>query len=258
MKSFKTKKSLGQHFLNDDHIALQIVDALKPVLPDGKVIEIGPGLGVLTKFLIKKYPDQFYISEIDDRILKLASTQWQLVENKILAGDFLRLDLNTLKSNNIYLIGNFPYNISSQIVFHLLKYKDVAVLAVGMFQREMARRITAKHGNKDYGVISVLTQAYYNTEYLFEVTPDKFSPPPKVHSAVIRLQRKNQSEMWNESVLRTIVKTAFNQRRKKLSNALASVEGAIEILIKHGWEHLRAEQLSVEDYIQFTLELQHE
>ncbi|MFZ1611187.1 MAG: 16S rRNA (adenine(1518)-N(6)/adenine(1519)-N(6))-dimethyltransferase RsmA [Chitinophagales bacterium] len=258
MNRFKTKKSLGQHFLNDDQIALQIVEALQPVLTDGKVIEIGPGLGVLTKFLIKKYPDQFYISEIDDRILKLASTQWQLEQNKILAGDFLRLDLYTLRSKNIYLIGNFPYNISSQIVFHLLKYKDVVVLAVGMFQREMAKRITAKHGNKDYGVICVLTQAYYTTEYLFEVTPDKFSPPPKVHSAVIKLQRKNQTEMWNESLLRTIVKTAFNQRRKKLSNALASVEGALEILKKHDWEHLRAEQLSVEDYIQFTLELQHE
>ncbi len=258
LNRFLTKKSLGQHFLNDDRIALRITEALPDIKPDGKVIEVGPGLGVLTRILRTRFPGQLYISEIDRRIIQLASEQWLLGQDKILAGDFLKQDLDRLHSGNLYIIGNFPYNISSQIVFHILHHKEIVSLAVGMFQREMAQRITAGHGSKAYGVISVLTQAYYAAEYLFEVAPQYFSPPPKVHSAVIRLKRKTQPETWDASILRNLVKAAFNQRRKKLSNALAQMKGADRILAQYGWSHLRAEQLSVEQFIQFTEELQNE
>lgn len=258
MSRFQTKKSLGQHFLNDDAIAEQIVKALSPVATESAVLEIGPGLGVLTKYLLPEYSDRFYIAEIDDRILHIAKTRWNINADRILAGDFLKLDLSLLPELQINVIGNFPYNISSQIIFHILQFKNRVPLAVGMFQREMAKRITAQHGNKDYGVITVLTQAYYATEYLFDVAPEKFDPPPKVHSSVIRIKRIASEKIFDENVLRLVVKTAFNQRRKKLSNALAGLSGAAVILEKNNWHNKRAEELSVDEFIEFAIALRHE
>lgn len=258
MNHFIKKKSLGQHFLNDESVAQEIVHALDFTDLEMAVLEIGPGLGVLTKYLIEKFKTRLYISEIDERILRIASQHWLIPESNILNGNFLKNDFQKITEAQFAIIGNFPYNISSQIIFKALEFKNRIPLLVGMFQYEMAKRVVAQHGNKDYGVLSVLTQAYYQSEYLLSVSATKFSPPPKVESAVIRLRKKTQSVEWDEVLFRKIVKLAFNQRRKKLSNAMSSLSGAVAVLKKNDWAHLRAETLSVQDYIQFTFDLQNE
>ncbi|MFN3667059.1 MAG: ribosomal RNA small subunit methyltransferase A, partial [Sediminibacterium sp.] len=191
-------------------------------------------------------------------ILQIASQQWLMSESKILQGDFLKTDFQKIIEPQFAIIGNFPYNISSQIIFKVLENKVRIPLLVGMFQREMAQRIVAHHGNRDYGIISIFTQAYYHAEYLFSVDATKFLPMPKVQSAVIRLKAKRPEKDWDEELFRKIVKLAFNQRRKKLCNAVASLNGAPAVLEKNKWADLRAEALSVEDYIQFTLDMQNE
>lgn len=251
MKKFHHIKSLGQHFLQNTSTAQRIVESLMESNTTDKILEIGPGLGILSKYLLQTGKEIFF-SEIDERIISFLKDEMHVADNHIFAGDFLRLNLKEYFQQSFSVIGNFPYNISSQIIFKVLDEKNLIPLVVGMFQKEMAQRLTAKHGNKEYGVISVLTQAFFHVEYLFELTPEEFNPPPKVHSAVVRLKHKNSVTDFDEKLFKQIVKAAFNQRRKKLSNALAGVLYAKEVLLQLNFAQLRAEQLSVEDFILLT------
>lgn len=249
--SFRHLKAFGQHFLKSDAVAAEIVAALETGEPVSSILEIGPGLGILSRHLLKK-KETIYFSEIDRRIITFLKEELQVPEAHILEGDFLRTHPEIIIPGNFAVIGNFPYNISSQIIFRVLEMKEHVPTVVGMFQKEMARRVTATHGNKEYGVVSVLTQAYYQTEYLMELSPDAFDPPPKVDSAVIRLQRRKAEPACSEKMLRQVVKAGFNQRRKKLSNALSGVQGALEPLRLLNFADKRAEQLSVEEFIELT------
>lgn len=253
---FKHIKALGQHFLRSNETALQIVEALQPLTLADNIVEIGPGLGVLTQHL-KKIPGKtLFLSEIDRRIIEMLKNEEHFPANQILEGDFLKAKLELILPGPFLLIGNFPYNISSQILFKMLDHLDMVPLMVGMFQKEMALRVVAKHGNKDYGVITVLVQLYYDCEYLFELQPDAFDPPPKVNSAVIRLIRKTTPINFDPKLIKILVKAGFNQRRKKLSNALSSVPGAKEAASMLGFADKRAEQLSVADFILLSNTLQ--
>ena len=246
---FRHIKAFGQHFLRNEETALQIVQALQPFSLADNILEIGPGLGVLTQHLKKITDKELYVSELDNRIIALLKSEGQFDDEHILEGDFLKSSPEKHIKGPFLLIGNFPYNISSQILFKMLDHLELVPLMVGMFQKEMALRVVAGHGNKDYGVISVLIQVYYDCEYLFELPPEAFDPPPKVHSAVIRLTRKPNPEKFNPTLLKQVVKAGFNQRRKKLSNSLSPVQGAKEAAIRLNFADLRAEQLSVSDFI---------
>jgi 16S rRNA (adenine1518-N6/adenine1519-N6)-dimethyltransferase len=218
----KAKKFLGQHFLNDLTIAEKIADSLQDSAFD-MVLEIGPGMGVLTQFLLKKHND-LHVVEIDRESVTYLQSHFPKLEGKIHATDFLKMDLLTeFEGKTLAIIGNFPYNISSQILFKVLENKELVPEFSGMFQKEVAQRIAAKPGSKTYGILSVLTQAFYEVEYLFTVPPHVFIPPPKVDSGVIRMKRKvNFSLPIDEKLYREVVKTAFNQRRKTLRNSLKS------------------------------------
>lgn len=242
----KPKKHLGQHFLNDQNIASKIVDSLS-YHPYDLVLEVGPGMGVLTQFLLQKQV-KVYVAEIDKESVDYLKINYPQLENNIV-GDFLKLEFEELFSDNFAVIGNFPYNISSQIVFKILENKHTIPEMVGMFQKEVAERIAAQKGNKIYGILSVLTQAYYNVDYLFTVHENVFTPPPKVKSAVIRLKRyRDKIEGIDDEFFFKIVKAGFNQRRKTLRNAL-KVLNIPQHLESHEFLNLRAEQLSVEDFI---------
>lgn len=242
----KPKKHLGQHFLNDQNIASKIVDSLS-YKPYDLVLEVGPGMGVLTQFLLQKQV-KVYVAEIDKESVDYLKINYPQLENNIV-GDFLKLEFEELFSDNFAVIGNFPYNISSQIVFKILENKHAIPEMVGMFQKEVAERIAAQKGNKIYGILSVLTQAYYNVDYLFTVHENVFTPPPKVKSAVIRLKRyRDKIEDINDEFFFKLVKAGFNQRRKTLRNAL-KVLNIPQHLESHEFLNLRAEQLSVEDFI---------
>ncbi len=249
---FQHRKSFGQHFLKSGQTAEEIVNSLNCPQEIQQILEIGPGHGILTQFLTQLEGKTIFVSEIDQRIIQFLKSDLQFPESRILEGDFLHIPVENYMRGNFAVIGNFPYNISSQILFKVLSLKEQVPLVLGMFQREMAQRVTAKHGNKEYGVITVLVQAYYDVTYLLELAPDAFDPPPKVFSAVIRLTRKKEDPGCSEQMLRQVVKTAFNQRRKKLSNALASLHGGAEGLMQHAFGNLRAEQLSVDDFIALT------
>lgn len=247
----RAKKALGQHFLTDQSIARRIVEALSP---DGvrDVLEIGPGMGVLSQYLLQREDVDLRMIEIDTE-----SVEWLLVNlpgtrGKLIEGDFLKLDVSRFFSGNYRVIGNFPYNISSQIFFRILDDKDRIPEVVCMIQKEVADRIAEPPGNKTYGILSVLLQAWYDIDYVLSVGPGAFNPPPKVHSAVIRLRRNSRTDLGvDEKLFKTVVKTAFNQRRKTLRNALKP-------LMKEGGDYsaevfdLRAEKLSVEDFIALT------
>ena len=250
MKKVKAKKFLGQHFLNDLKIAKKITDELS-LNGYKSVLEIGPGMGVLTNFIKTKKTD-FYVIEIDiDSVLYLKNKYPDLSE-KIIEGDFLSLNIDDVFNEKIAIIGNFPYNISSQILFKSLNYTDKIVEIIGMFQKEVAERITSKPGNKKYGILSVLMQTYYNVEYLFTVNENVFSPPPKVKSGVIKLTKKNDLKInFHQEKLIKIVKIAFNQRRKTLRNALKSLTLLDDKMVKP-FLSKRAEELSFEDYIKLT------
>lgn len=242
----KPKKHLGQHFLNDQNIALKIVDSLS-YHPYDLVLEVGPGMGVLTQFLLQKQV-KVYVAEIDKESVDYLKINYPQLENNIV-GDFLKLEFEELFSDNFAVIGNFPYNISSQIVFKILENKHAIPEMVGMFQKEVAERIAAQKGNKIYGILSVLTQAYYNVDYLFTVHENVFTPPPKVKSAVIRLKRyRDKIEGIDDKFFFKLVKAGFNQRRKTLKNAL-KVLNIPQHLESHEFLNLRAEQLSVENFI---------
>ncbi len=248
MNKVRAKKYLGQHFLNDEAIAKAITDLLSKDAK--KVVEVGPGMGVLTKFLILKNID-LKLVEIDKESILYLMLHYPQLEKQIIEADFLKLNLPEEIGEQFALIGNFPYNISSQILFIVFENKDLISEVIGMFQKEVAERIVAKKG-KQRGILSVLLQAYYDIEYCFTVNEDVFSPPPKVKSGVIKLSRNKVKQLpCDEKLFKQIVKVGFNQRRKTLRNALKSF--SLESELAHtDLLRKRAEELSVEDFITIT------
>jgi len=243
MKNVRAKKHLGQHFLRDEAIAENIAKALPVGISN--VLEVGPGMGVLTKYLLKNSEISLKVVEIDTESVTYLCAKYP--ELTVISDDFLKMDLSQLFDENFAVIGNFPYNISSQILFRVLEHRNSVPCVVGMFQKEVAERIAAKSGNKTYGILSVLLQAFYDVEYLFTVPEHVFSPPPKVKSAVIRLTRNSRQQLnCDEKLFFTIVKTAFNQRRKTLRNALSGLFD--KAMLTDPIFDKRAEQLSVEDF----------
>lgn len=250
MAKVKAKKHLGQHFLTDLSIARDIADSLS-LNGYKKVLEIGPGMGVLTQFLLERETETFVI-EIDSESVNYLQAHFPALENHIIEGDFLKLPVNQIFEEPFALIGNFPYNISSQILFKALEHKDQIPEMAGMFQKEVAERVASKPGKKAYGIISVLLQTYYDIEYLFTVDEHVFNPPPKVKSGVIRLKRNGVNKLpCSEKLYTRVIKTAFSQRRKTLRNALKSLT-LVDAKKAEPFLGLRAEQLSVEDFIQLT------
>ncbi len=251
MNKVKAKKHLGQHFLNDENIARKIADTLSLEGYD-KVLEIGPGMGVLTKYLLEK-PTQTYVIEIDAESIEYLKAYYPKLHNHIISKDFLKYNLQEIFENKPFaIVGNFPYNISSQIVFKMLEMREQVPEFSGMFQKEVAERICEKKGSKTYGILSVLVQAFYKAEYLFTVSENVFTPPPKVKSGVLKLTRKENFQLeCNEKMFFNVVKTAFNQRRKTLRNSLKTLQIPED---KKGEKifDLRPEQLSVEDFIEIT------
>lgn len=241
----KPKKALGQHFLRDLNAAKRIVDALEPLRPT-QLMEIGAGEGVLTLRLLPNFPD-LHIIEIDEESVTHLSREFLIAPEKLHHVDFLRWPI---PAGDWVIIGNFPYNISSQIVFRMLEHRDRVRGMVGMFQKEVAKRITSPSGSKDYGILSVLCQTFYEVEYLFTVEAGAFFPPPKVRSGVIRLKRKaGYVPDCDEAFLFTLVKTAFNQRRKMLRNSVKLYlnEGNTEAVSQY--LEMRPEQLGFEDFV---------
>ena len=273
----RAKKALGQHFLTDQSVAKRIVGALKGSAAEvngngiasgvagektdsaggrDKVLEIGPGMGVLSQYLLEREDIDLVMIEIDGESVDYLVSHFDKAEGRIIQGDYLKLDVGKLFDGPYRVIGNFPYNISSQIFFKILEDKDRVPAVVRMIQKEVAERIAEKPGSKTYGILSVLLQAWYDIEYVLTVGPGAFVPPPKVHSAVIRLTRNSRTSLGcDEKLFKTVVKAAFNQRRKTLRNALKP-------LIPEGLDtsdaifDLRAERLSVEDFVSLTLQIQ--
>lgn len=251
MSVVKPKKSLGQHFLTDQNIARKIVESLD-VSDTADVLEIGPGMGILTHHLTQKPQINLTLIEIDTESVNYLKSHFGNSDIRIIHADFLHADLDSLFDGKFAVIGNFPYNISSQIFFKILENKDKATQVVGMLQKEVADRFCAVHGNKTYGILSVLLQAFYQIEYLFTVSEHVFVPPPKVKSAVIRLIRNDRkSTDCDELLFHKVVKTAFNQRRKVLRNALKP----LGYIVPEPFAGLRAEQLSVENFFELTRNL---
>lgn len=251
MDKVRAKKHLGQHFLTDENIAKNIADALT-LQGYKKVLEIGPGMGVLTKYLLEK-PIETYVIEIDNESVEYLNAHYFKLHGKIISEDFLRYDITKVFGDEPFaIIGNFPYNISSQIVFRALEMRDRIPEFAGMFQKEVAERVCEKKGSKIYGILSVLTQAFYEAEYLFTVPENVFNPPPKVKSGVLRLKRKENYKLpVNEKLFFNVVKTAFNQRRKTLRNSLKTFNLS-DNLKEDSIFDLRPEQLSTEDFIELT------
>jgi 16S rRNA (adenine1518-N6/adenine1519-N6)-dimethyltransferase len=243
------KKKYGQHFLTDKNIATKIVAGIK-VTKKENVIEIGPGEGILTNLLFERFNTALFLIEIDGELIPILHEKFPVLKDQIIHADFLEFNIDKFFNNEICIIGNFPYNISSQILFNVIEYRDKVVEVVGMFQKEVAKRICSDPGTKEYGILSVLIQAFYKTEYLFSVSKNVFNPPPKVESGVIRLERKENFKLdCNEKLFQRIVKQGFQQRRKKLHNSLKSFNKENiqdEIFDK------RPEQLSFNDFIYLT------
>ena len=289
----RAKKALGQHFLTDQNIAKSIVAALqlpaaggKAVASEGKVnaevasvpsvqltteqparmkvLEIGPGMGVLSQYLLQRQDVDLRMIEIDDESVEYLESHFPQAHGRVIFGDFLKLDIDELFPEEFHVIGNFPYNISSQIFFRIIDYRNRIPQTVCMIQKEVAERIAEKPGSKTYGILSVLLQAWYDIEYLFTVGSGAFAPPPKVQAAVIRLTRNRRTSLGcDENAFKNIVKTAFGQRRKTLRNSLKPIIAAKAT--KEGWDtealtsftsapvfKLRPERLSVEDFIGLT------
>lgn len=250
MMQVKAKKFLGQHFLKDLDIARRIAESIRQ---DSRipVLEVGPGMGVLTQFLEKDPDISLTCIEIDRESVVYLHTYFPNV--KVIEGDFLKMNLDRIMPERFCLIGNFPYNISSQIFFKALEYKDRIPCISGMLQKEVAERIAAPPGSKTYGILSVLLQAYYDIEYLFTVPEHVFDPPPKVKSAVVRLRRNDVHHLGcDEALFKTIVKTAFNQRRKTMRNSLRVLTGNDSALLADPIFDLRPEQLGVDRFVELT------
>ncbi|MBQ8832641.1 MAG: 16S rRNA (adenine(1518)-N(6)/adenine(1519)-N(6))-dimethyltransferase RsmA [Paludibacteraceae bacterium] len=248
MQQVRAKKFLGQHFLKDLSVAQRIAETISA----GRVLEIGPGMGVLTQYLLKNPNLQTTAIEIDRESVAYLK-EWYS-ELHLIEGDFLKLDLNIIYPDGEFcVIGNYPYNISSQIFFKVLDNKDRIPICSGMIQKEVAERIASKPGKKAYGILSVLLQAYYDIEYLFTVDEHVFNPPPKVKSAVIRMKRNNRQGLGcDEALFKNIVKTAFNQRRKQMRNSLMQLVGKDNPILNEPIFTKRPEQLSVEEFIELT------
>ncbi|PCH99191.1 MAG: 16S rRNA (adenine(1518)-N(6)/adenine(1519)-N(6))-dimethyltransferase [Bacteroidetes bacterium] len=252
-KRVRAKKQLGQHFLTDLSIAKDIVNAFNADSTLKHALEVGAGMGVLTKFLVKREDIQLTVIDIDTESINYLKEEDWIENDRIIDGDFLKANLKELFNGEPFgIIGNFPYNISTQILFKALEHKDQALEVVGMFQKEVAERIASKEGSKIYGITSILLQAYYDIEYLFTVGEDVFDPPPKVKSAVIRLTRNSVDRLeCNAELFTTVVKQGFNQRRKTLRNSLKALikepgQSAHPLMSK------RPEQLGVEEFIELT------
>ena len=248
----KAKKSYGQHFLNNEEISQRIADSLNSDGNFRKVLEVGPGKGMLTKYLLEK-PYELLVVEADRDMVQYLSKHFPELKESIIPADFLKVPLKDFFQEEPFgLIGNFPYNISSQILFKMLDFKDQVPEMVGMFQKEVAERVVAGPGSKVYGVISVLVQAWYEGEYLFTVDKGNFSPPPQVQSAVIRLKRKDQESLGcDEKLFKSIVKQTFSQRRKMLRNTMKSFLKGNPIL-EDPFFTQRPEKVSVEGFVQLT------
>lgn len=253
---YTLKKSLGQHFLKDEKICREIVGALQQSITDTaihNILEVGPGAGAITKFILQTPGISFKAVELDDEKVAYLEHTYPAIKNKIIHKDFL--DIEAPYEAPFIVIGNFPYNISTQIVFKVIEWKEQVPVMIGMFQKEVAQRITSRPGSKVYGIMSVLVQAFYHVEYLFDVPPESFNPPPKVMSGVIRLTVKNeQLTMKSKKAFFNLVKTAFNQRRKTLRNAVRSLFTEAEL--KDEIFNKRAEQLSIDDFAALTFRMQ--
>ena len=248
----KPKKFLGQHFLKDLGIAQDIADTVD-ACPELPILEVGPGMGVLTQFLMKK-DRKVKVVELDFESVAYLKENFTDLKENIIEDDFLKLKLeNIFNGKPFVLTGNYPYNISSQIFFKMLDYKDLIPCCTGMIQKEVAERIAASPGNKTYGILSVFIQAWYSVEYLFTVHEHVFNPPPKVKSAVIRMTRNETTELGcNEKLFKQIVKTTFNQRRKTLRNSISSILDKNHPLSADPIFNKRPEQLSVKEFVELT------
>lgn len=251
MEKVRAKKHLGQHFLTDRDIARRIADTVDGA-PNGNVLEVGPGMGILTECLLEKGCNVL-VAEIDTESVDYLLASFPALSGRVIEGDFLKMDLSALFGGEDFtLIGNFPYNISSQIMFRALEYTSRIHRISGMFQKEVAERLTAPHGSKVYGILSVLLAVYYTSEYLFTVPESVFSPPPKVKSGVIRLDRRlDIPQDFDPETLKKIVKAGFNQRRKTLRNALKPL-GIPPQVAACSLLDLRAEQLPYTDFLDLS------
>ena len=251
MFTVKAKKSLGQHFLKDEGIAQRIAASLDTFL-SLPVLEVGPGTGMLTQFLLKNGRD-LTVVEIDRESIAYLQQHFPELEGRILQQDFLKMDFVKHYVGEFCIIGNYPYNISSQIFFKVIENKDKIPCCAGMIQKEVAERMVAKPGNKTYGILSVLMQAWYDIEYLFAVGEDAFIPPPKVKSAVIRLTRNDRKRLnCNEKLFKAVVKTSFNQRRKMIRNSIKSLLSGDEDVPDNPMLTKRPEQLSIDEFVELT------
>ncbi|CQB87075.1 dimethyladenosine transferase [Chlamydia trachomatis] len=251
MQKVHAKKSLGQHFLHNLEIAERIAETL--VQYNLPILEVGPGMGVLTQYLTTKYPDTKVV-EIDTESIAYLRVAFPSLIPHIIEADFLTLPLDKVFDGAPFLlIGNYPYNISSQIFFHMLEYKELIPAAAGMLQKEVAARLASGPGSKEYGILSILLQAWYDVEYLFSVGPGNFNPPPKVQSGVIRLTRNQRTKLGcDEQLFKQVVKTVFNQRRKMLRNSLKPLLNEQQLPESHPLLQKRPEQLAVDDFITLT------
>jgi 16S rRNA (adenine1518-N6/adenine1519-N6)-dimethyltransferase len=255
MEKVKPKKHLGQHFLTDLSIAERIAQAVKGHGGVSKVLEIGPGMGVLTDYLLKN-PQELYLIEIDRESIAYLHQKYPMLADRIIEGDYLKFSVNQILPDRYAIAGNFPYNISSQIFFKVLEEKNKVTEVVCMLQKEVAQRIASPKGNKDYGILSVLLQAWYDIEYLFTVPPGVFNPPPKVNSGVIRLTRNSTEKLdCDEKLFFKVVKGGFSTRRKTLRNALKSFQLSEEFKT-HPILDKRAEQLDVQDFVFLTQQIE--
>lgn len=248
---YTLKKSLGQHFLKDENVCRKIITALQQH-PFTQLLEVGPGGGALTKYLLQIENINFKAVELDEEKVNFLANEYPLLKDKIIHQSFL--DIAIPFENRFTVVGNFPYNISTEILFRMVEWKEAVECMVGMFQKEVAQRVAAKEGNKVYGVISVLIQAYFDVEYLFDVQENSFNPPPKVKSGVIRLlPRKEKLEVKTDKAFSLLVKTAFNQRRKMLRNSVKTLFD--ETFLQNELFNKRPEHLSVEEFAQLTFNM---
>ncbi len=253
MPAIISKKRLGQHFLKDSNIARKIVNSLNADKNKMQVLEIGPGLGMLTKYLLDREEIELSLVDKDKRMTDYLCEKFPQLKEHIICDDFLKLELKSLFNKDFSIIGNFPYNISSQILFKILDYRDQIPEVIGMFQKEVADRMVACSGNKQYGILSIMLQAYYRVKILFKVNPLVFSPKPKVQSAVVKLSRNDKTSLGcDENKFIQLVKTAFNQRRKMLRNSLGiSIRRPADDKIE-SYLNKRPEELTVNDFVLLT------
>ena len=257
MKAVTAKKRLGQHFLTDLSIARRIADTID-VCPGIPVLEVGPGMGVLTQYLLEKNHPVKVVEIDEESVAYLRKNLTQLKDDNIIPDDFLKMHLDRIFSGEEFmLIGNYPYNISSQIFFKMLDYKEYIPYCSGMIQKEVGDRLAASPGSKAYGILSILIQLWYDVEYLFTVDENVFSPPPKVKSAVVLMKRNGRTDVGcDEALLKKIVKGTFNQRRKKLRNSIQQIVGKESAILADPILDKRPEQLSIEEFIELTRKIE--